>query len=68
MSNLKNKAFRHSLSGDFNLIVVKCCVPDYGIMPLSCFVSVLANTPGGVTWSGLGAHVYWVIIRVSKLV
>ena len=35
---------------------------------LSCLVGVLANTPGGVKRSGLGAHACWVIIHVSKLV
>ena len=35
-----------------------------------CLLSCqLANTPGGIRGSGLGAvYAYWVIIRVSKLV
>ena len=42
--------------------------PQWGCLVLSCRVGVLANTPGGVKWSELGAHVCWVIIHVSKLV
>ena len=33
-----------------------------------CLVCILANTPGGVKLSGLGAHACWVIIHVSELV
>ena len=34
---------------------------------LACPVGILANTPGVVQRSGLGAHAYWVISRVLKL-
>ena len=29
---------------------------------LSCLVGILANTPGGVKRSGLGAHAVWLLV------
>ena len=47
-------------------LVLSCLV--LSCLVLSCLVCILANTPGGVKRSGLGAHACWVIIYVSKLV
>ena len=32
-----------------------------------CLVGILANTPGGVKQSGLGAHACWVISQLACL-
>ena len=52
--------------------VVLCCVVlsclVLSCLVLSCLVDILANTPDGVTRSGLRAHACWVISHVLNLV